>query len=106
MGKFKIKISPTWYSDEFIVLKYTTNNIFWKTIYGYEYGYQYNRAHMVKKTWHYSNAKYLMQKFKTLEDVKKYEAEELKKVKQKNEEIVKQNKKKKEDKKRIYKKFG
>jgi hypothetical protein len=106
MNKFKVKISPTYYSDDYFVLKYTTNGIFWRTLRHYEFDIMVERAYMVKKSWHYTDAKYVISEFKTLDDIKKYEEKELKQVKIENEARDKKNKENKINKRKIYKKYG
>jgi len=106
MGKFRIKISSSWFSDDFIILKYSTNGLFWKKIYQYEYDSLDNWCYMVIKTEHYKNAEYLLSKFKSIDDIIKYEEEERKKGVEHNNQISKRNKKLKEDKQKIYQKFG
>lgn len=106
MGKFEIKIRPSWFSNDVIVLRYSTNGIFWKSVKCCEYGILENWYYMKTMTSHFSNAKYLLQKFDTLEKVKKFEASELASLKKLNNSIADRNRKHKEERKSIYKQFG
>lgn len=106
MKKFRIKISASWFSEDFIVLKYSTNGIFWKSIKCYEYDILDKWCYMSIKTSHFSNAKELISKFKTIEDVKRYEEEEREKVNKHNQEISNKNKKHKEERDDVYNKYS
>jgi len=76
MGKFRIKISSSWFSEDYIVFKYTTNGIFWKTIKCYVYDVLDKWCYMSTKSCHFKNVKETLSKFKTLEDIKIYKEEE------------------------------
>ena len=103
--KFRIKISRTWFSEDYIVIKYKTG-IFWKTIKEYKYDVLYKCCYMVEKISHFSNAKSLLSQFKTIDDVEKYEEEEKQKVIKHNQEISEKNKKHKEERDNIYKQYS
>lgn len=106
MSKFRIKVSPWWASDDYIILKYSTNGIFWKTLKNYEYDVLDKWCYMTTKVSHYTNAEYLINKFKSLEDIIKYEEEEEGKVITHNNEINARNKIKKQEKQKVYKKYN
>jgi hypothetical protein len=106
MGKFRIKISSSWFSEDYIVLKYSTNGIFWKTIKCYDYEISDNWCYMSTKIGHFSNAKELISKFKTIEDVRKYEEEERRRVIKHNQEISDRNKKHKEERNNVYRRYS
>lgn len=106
MGKFRIKISSSWFSEDYIVLKYSTNGIFWKKVREYEYDIMDEWCYMSTKTSHFSNAKELLSKFKTIEDVKRYEEEERRKVIKHNAEISERNKRHKEELNNVYRQFS
>ena len=106
MGKFKIKIASSWFSEDFIVLKYSTNGIFWKSVKSYDYDILDEWCYMLTKTTHFSNAETELSKFKTLEDVKRYEEAEREKVIKHNSEISEKNKRHKEKRNNIYKQYS
>lgn len=106
MGRFRIKISSSWFSDDLIVLRYSTNGIFWKNIKEYDYDILDKWCYMSTKTSSFGNAKYLLEKFNTLEKIKQYEAEQRDKVNKHNDEISDKNRKHKENRKNIYKQYG
>ena len=106
MGKFRIKISSSWFSEDYIVLKYSTNGIFWKSIKCYYYDMLDKWCYMSTKTSHFSNAKDLLSKFKTIYDVKRYEEEERQRVIKHNAEISEENKRHKEERNNVYRQFS
>lgn len=106
MGKFRIKISESWFSKDYIVLKYSTNGIFWKTIQEYEYDVLDEWCYMVTKTASFKNAEYLLSKFKTLDDVIKYENEEKQRVDKQNKAISERNERHIKERNDIYAKFS
>jgi hypothetical protein len=106
MVRFRIKIRSTWFSEDYIVLRYSTNGIFWKSIKEYEYDSLDEWCYMVTKESHFSNAKHLLQKFNTLEKIKQYEAEQRDKVRKHNKEISEKNRKHKENRNNVYKQYG
>lgn len=106
MGRFRIKISSSWFSSDYIVLRYSTNGIFWKSVKEYEYDILDRRCYIVTKISHFSNAKHLLQKFNTLEKVKQYEAEQRSKVRKHNKEISERNRKHEENRKMVYEQYG
>lgn len=106
MGKFRIKISSTWFSEDYIVLKYSTNGIFWKTIREYEYDSLAKWCYMNAKIISFSSAEYVLNKFKTLEDVIKFEDEQRMLVNTQNKEISERNKKHKKERDDVYKKYS
>lgn len=106
MRKFRIKISSSWFSRDYVVFKYSTNGIFWKTIKEYEYDICDNWCYMVVKRINFSSAYAVISKFKTIEDVKKYEAEERWKVIAHNNNISEANKKHKKKRNEVYKRFS
>lgn len=106
MSRFRIKISSSWFSEDFIVLRYSTNGIFWKSIKCCEEGILENWYYMVTMTSHFSNAEHLLKKFNTLEKVKQYEADEIAKLKKYNADIRERRSKHKENRNNVYKKYG
>ena len=106
MGRFRIKISNSWFSDDFIVLRYSTNGIFWKSVKCCKHEILENWYYMETQTSHFSNAKHLLEKFNTLEKVKQYEANELASLKKFNAEITERRRRHKENLKNIYKQYG
>lgn len=106
MGKFRIKIAPAWFSSDYIVIKYSTNGIFWKTVKNCEYDNLEERYYMVTMTSKFTNAEYLMNKFQTLEDILKFEEKERLELTEYNNRIFEINKKKEEERNSVYKKFG
>jgi hypothetical protein len=106
MKKFRIKISSSYYSEDYVVFKYSTNGIFWKSIKSYHYNSLDNWCYMSTKTSHFSSVKDFLSKFKTIEDVNKYEEEERQKVIKHNQEISYRNKKHKEERDNIYNKYS
>lgn len=106
MWKFRIKISSSWFSNDYVSFKYTTNGIFWKRVRTYEYDVLDKWCYM---TTLYKQIKYVedtMSQFKTLDDIKKYEAEQLQRVIKRNNEIAESNKKSSAKKSEIYNKFS
>jgi hypothetical protein len=106
IGGFKIKIASSWFSEDYIVLKYTTNGIFWKKVKEYEYDILDKWCYMTTKTSSFDNAKYLLEKFNTLEKVKQYEDEQRGRVRKHNVEISAKNKKHKDKRQEIYKQYS
>jgi hypothetical protein len=106
MGKFRIKISSSWFSKDFIVFKYSTNGIFWKSIKCYDYDIINEWCYMSIKTSPFSYAKEFISKFKTIEDVRKYEEKERQQVIKHNQEISDRNKKHIEERNNIYKQYS
>lgn len=106
MGRFRIKIRSSWFSEDWIVLRYSTNGIFWKSVKEYDYDILDKWCYMSTKISGFGNAKYLLEKFNTLKKVKQYEAKQRDKVNKHNAEISERNKKHKENLKNIYKQYG
>ncbi len=104
--KFKIKISSTSFSQDYCIIKYTTNGIFWKSIKHYEYDVLDKWCYMTTEIIHFSNAKDFLSKFKTIEDVKKYEEKELLRVIGQNKEISERNKKHNAERNNVYKLYS
>jgi len=106
MGRFRIKISSSWFSDDYIVLRYSTNGLFWKSIKEYDYDVLDKWCYMSTKTSHFTNAKHLLEKFNTIDKVKQYEAEQRDRVRKHNAEISEKNRKHKENRRNIYKQYS
>lgn len=106
MGKFRIKISPTWWSDEYVKIKYSTNGVFWKKLYGYDYDILDNWCYVHPVIIRYDRAETFLSKFKTIDDIIKFEAEQKEKVIKHNNEITEKNKKELEERKKVYKQFN
>ena len=106
MGNFRIKISSSSFSEDYIVLRYSTNGIFWKNIKCYDYDVLDKWCYMSTKITHFSNAKYELSKFKTLEDVKRYEEDERQRVIKHNSQISERNKRHKEERNNVYRQFS
>lgn len=103
---FKRKIKKTWFSDDFINLRYTTNGIFWKNLKTCEYFTIEDYYEMVDKIFSVDNAKYIFEEFDTIEKIRQYEADNKNKVVKLNKQISERKKIKEEKKKNIYKKYG
>lgn len=106
MGKFRIKIASSWFSDEFVIYKYSENGIIWHKILTSEFDILDKRWYMKTLTTSYRSSESIINKFKTLDDVHKYEEENIDRVIVNNEKIDKRNKAKIADMNAIYKKFG
>lgn len=106
MGQFRIKISNSWFSSDYIVLRYSTNGIFWKNIKEYKYDLLDEWCYMVTKRSHFRNAKHLIQEFSTLEKIKQYEAKQRDRVRNHNEEISERDRKYRENRRNVYKQYG
>ena len=106
MGKFRIKISPWWASADYIVLKYSTNGIFWKSVKCYNYDIVDKWCYMSTKISPFNMAETLLSKFKTIDDVKIYEEKERQKVIKHNSEISERNRKHKEKRDNVYRQFS
>lgn len=106
MGRFRIKISSSCFSEDYIVLRYSTNGIFWKSVKCCKEEILENWYYMVTMTSHFTDAKHLLQKFNTLEKIKQYEADEVAKLKRYNADIRERRRKHKENRKNIYKQYG
>ena len=104
--KFKIKIFSSWFSSDYIMLRYTTNGIFWKTIKCYKHDILNNWCYMSTLITHFSNAERLISKFKTVEDIKKYESIQVQSVFNRNRQILEQNRINSKEKNDIYRKFS
>jgi hypothetical protein len=105
-GYFKIKISSLWYSEDYIKFKYTTNGIFWKNVKCCVYSPLDECYFMSNKTCHFRYAKNFLSKFKTLDDVKRYEDVEKEQVIKHNNNISENNKRYKEERNNVFKKYS
>jgi len=105
MEKFRLKIVSTWYSNKFVYLKYSTNRWRWKKLYNYEYDVLDKWCYFTPVAISINNVEGFIKKFKTIEDIRKYEEIELKKVNRRNKALSEQKKKEKEKSKMIYKKY-
>jgi hypothetical protein len=106
MGKFRIKISSTWLFDELVVFKYSTNGIFWKKIKCQRFDIFSKKSYMGTKIKNYIFAEEIISRFKTIEDVRKYEEEEKQLVIEFNKKFYERKKKERDEKKNIYKQFS
>ena len=106
MGKFRIKISPASWSRDFIILKYSTNGIFWKTIKECEYDILDEWCYMVPKIHNFKNAEYLLEKFKSLDNVLRFESEELLKVINHNKDITERKRRHEKEREDVYRRFS
>lgn len=106
MSKYRIKIAPTWFSDDYIVLKYSTNGIFWRRIKAYHYESLDNWCYLTTKIIQISDAEFYINKFKTIQDVINFEKEESKKVENHNNEVLKRNNIHKKYRDEVYKRFS
>jgi hypothetical protein len=105
MGKFRIKITAWWASNEYVQFKYSTNGIIWRKIYKCEYEILDEWYYMQPLTTHYSNSESTIAKFKTIDDIRKYEQEEKQKLIKYNADIDARNKRKEAERKAVYKRF-
>lgn len=105
MGKFRIKIQPSWFSDDYAVLRYSTNGIFWKNIKDCKCSVNDDLYYMSPKTIYYSSAPCVLSQFKTIEDVEKYERERRERMIRENTKILERKKRHIEERNNIYKKF-
>lgn len=98
---FKLKIVSSWFSEEYVVFKYTTNGIFWKKIYCcqppfldlLEYNYTWEPLSFPLGS---GNFEYEKEMFSTIEKIKEYEENEWKKYVKGNESLKRQRKEYKE----------
>ena len=106
MGKFRLKIVESSFSKDYVYFKYTTNGIFWKTIKNYEYVSLDEYCYMVPLLKKFTEVEHYFNKFKTLDDIVKFEELEFKKVVKHNTQInhLKNESTKKRD--EIYKKYS
>ncbi len=106
MGKFRIKITPWWASDDWAQFKYSTNGLFWKRIYSSEYNILDERYYMTPLTTHYSSSESTMLQFNSIEDVRKYETEQSAIVNRENARIREYERQEEVKKNAFYKRFG
>lgn len=105
MGRFRVKISTTWYSNEYIYLKYSTNGIFWKTIKCYKYD-PLDGVYMGRLESHISNAESLITKFNTLEKVLSFQDKEKERVSQHRDKIFETKKRENTERLSVLKRFS
>ncbi len=106
MGRYRIKISSAWYSEDYIILRYSTNGIFWKSVKYCKEEILEGWYYMETKVNHFNDAKDLLQEFNSLEKVKQYEANERAKLKKYNAETTERRRLHKEKRKNIYTQYG
>ncbi len=106
MGKFRAKISPSWFSDTWISLRYSTNGIFWKSLRACERGFGSDWYFMETESFHYSNAGEILKRFDSIEKIKEFEAMEQAEVDRHNDAETKKRKEDKAAKKVIYDKYS
>lgn len=104
---FKLKIAPTWFSDDFVCFKYTRNGVFWHTIkccknpflnslnYNYEFG-------TLTYPLDDGNFEYEKEKFSTYEKVKAFEAAEYQEYIEKQKEWENQRENNIDRKRKLY----
>jgi len=106
MGKFRIKISSSWYSKDYIILKYSINGFFWKAVKKAEYDILDNWYYMVNLSSHFSNAENLLNKFNSLDKIKKHKEEANGIITQLNRGITEMNERHNKNRRNAYKQFG
>lgn len=106
MGKFRIKITAWWASADYIQYKYSTNGIFWHRIYKCEYEILDEWYYMKPRTDYYSNAKYVIDEFKSVDDIRKYEDNQRAMMIKYNAEIKAIKDRHKKDRNDVYNKFS
>jgi len=106
MGRFRIKITSWWASPEWVHFKYSTNGIFWKRVYTCEYDIMDEYYYLVPLTVQISSADEYINKFKSIDDIRKYEKEQLEYGTKNNKWIDDQNNKKQARIKETYKRLG
>lgn len=106
MGRFRIKITPWWASNEYVHFKYSTNGFIWHKIYSREYDILSNKYYMKPLIAGYDNAERIISKFNTLDDVRNYEQEEEQKMISHNNNVDAKRKWHEAKRKAVYKKFG
>ena len=106
MGRFRIKISKSWFSDDWMLLRYSTNGIFWRSVEELGYNRTEERCYMRVKTSRVENAKDLLEKFNTLEKINQYEAEQRNQVNEENAEISERKRRHRETRENIYNRYG
>jgi hypothetical protein len=104
MGKFRIKIKSSWFSEDYVELRYSTNGIFWQSVKCYEETCE--ACYMSTMTVHFRNAKELLSRFNSIEDVKRFEEDDRARVMKRNSEIEKSNRMHKEERANVYKQFS
>ena len=106
MGRFRTKIKASWFSDDFIVLRYSTNGIFWRTVKEYKYDSYEKRYSITDKTVVTSSVKFFLNSFDSLEKIKQHHKEQIEIVNKGNANIAAENRKHKSYLKDFYKKYG
>lgn len=104
MGRFRTKIRKSWFSDDFIVLKYSTNGIFWKSVKTCEQDILDRYWYIEERTAKLHDAESLIKEFNTLKKVKEYEANQIEYATRRNEEKRLAHKKYLQEKSTFYKK--
>ena len=106
MGKFRIKIKAWWCSDDYVQFIYSTNGIRWHKVHALDYDILDEWYYMRPLTVEYYDCERYINKFKTINDIHKYEQEEEKRVNENNNQMSKRDKLNKEKKQAIYNKFA
>jgi len=106
MGRFRIKITPWWASNDWVQFKYSTNGIIWRKIHTLEYDYIVQWYFMVPLKISFQNAEQYINKFSSIEAIREYERIEREKCDYQNNIIEQGNKMKAAERKSIYNRFG
>jgi len=106
MGRFRIRIAPTWFSDDYVYLKYSNNGVFWKTVKGYTEDRLDKWCYWEKKAVKLTDAEHWISRFKTIDEVKIFEEEQLKLGIDRNKELSEEARRKQKEKDKIYKLYG
>jgi len=106
MGKFKIKITQWWASENYVHIIYSTNGIFWHKIKNCEYDFSDEIYYMTPICISFDKCESLLQSFNCLDDIKKYEQEEKDRMIYCNNQIYKKRKQKQDELKSIYKRIN
>lgn len=106
MSNFKTKICSWWVSDDYVILKYKVNFFFWKTLKRCEKDLLDGNYYIVDYVTHFTNSEFVINKFKSLQDIKNYEAEQLRFLIENNKEVKRKRNEIKNMKNEIFKKYG
>ena len=103
---FKTKISQSNLDNNHVVIKYTTNGLFWKAVRNCSYDPIKEKCVMETTTVHFRDAEKALSAFKTIEDINRYEQIEKQRADNINLQKKEADLKQKADKKAIYKRFA
>lgn len=106
MGRFRIKISSWWASNDWVQFWYSTNGIIWRRVHTLEYDILDEWYYMVPLTVSYRDAEYYIKKFSTIEAIREYEREDRARCNKENQRIKDWNDRKDAERKSVYKRFS